>query len=191
MKCLLCENYSFSHICKQCQENLLQPSLHKRFLQDGTTVYSFYKYSEIAPLLFSKHTQLGFYIYNILAKLSFQKFAQEFHSREKYRSLAIDDQIKNGYSHTAILNNALKTYNIKPLHAALHARSRLTYSGKSKLFRETHPRDFQLKKFKQRDVILVDDIITTGTTLQEATSLLLQNNKEVAFCLTLCDVRLK
>jgi competence protein ComFC len=85
------------------------------------------------------------------------------------------------------LNHALKSYNIQPLHRALRANSPLSYSGKSKQFRKENPRDFQLRTFKEKEVIVVDDIITTGTTLQEATKLLQANAKEVAFCLTLTD----
>jgi len=40
-------------------------------------------------------------------------------------------------------------------------------------------------------VILVDDIITTGTTLNEAIKTLQTEEKEVVFCLTLADVALK
>ena len=191
MKCILCENYSLTHICKPCQKNFLQPSIYKRSLVDGTTVISFYKYSEIKELLFTKHTDIGFYVYNILARLSFQKFAEEFHTKERYVSIAVDDNVKSGYSHTAILNNRLKSYNIKPLHNKLRAQNPISYSGKTKAYREQNPRNFHLKKFKNNNVILVDDIITTGTTLTEAVTLLKQNHKEVAFCLTLCDVSLK
>jgi len=191
MKCLLCESFSLTHICKNCQKTFLSPSLYTRILPDGTKVFSFYRYEEIKPLLFTKHTDLGFYIYTILAKNSFQKFAQEFHTKEKYVSLAIDDIPKSGYSHTAILNKALKTYNIKPLYNIIRAQNTISYSGKSKKFREENPRDFYIKKFKHAELILVDDIITTGTTLQQAVQLLTQGGKNVAFCLTLCDVSLK
>lgn len=160
-------------------------------MKDGTTVISFYRYSEIKELLFTKHTDIGFYVYTILAKLSFKKFAQEFHTKEHYASIAVDDNAKSGYSHTAILNKALKCYNIKPLHNRLRAQNPISYSGKTRAFREQNPRDFHLKNFKNNNVILVDDIITTGTTLSEAVTLLKQNHKELAFCLTLCDVNLK
>jgi len=40
-------------------------------------------------------------------------------------------------------------------------------------------------------VILVDDIITTGATLSEASELLLKEKKHPLFCLTLADVNLK
>lgn len=188
MKCILCENYSFSHVCSRCQTIFLTPAIYKRKLSDGTDVISFYKYEEIKELLFTKHTDIGFYIYNMLADLSFKKFAEEFHTKEKYVSIGVDDNIRSGYSHTAILNNALKTYNIKPLFNKLKAKNDISYSGKSREFRMLHPRNFELKHFKQKDVIVVDDIVTTGATLTEAIQVLTQQNKNVPFCLTLTDV---
>ena len=185
---MLCENYSLTqHICSTCQETFLQPSLHKRTLSNGIEVFSFYKYKDIKPLLLTKHTNLGFYIYTLLAKLSFKKFTENFIFPETVAAIGVDDRVESGYAHTAILNHALKSKIIQPLYAKLHAQSNLSYSGKSKAFRMANPRDFKLKKFKQTNVILVDDIITTGTTLTEATNLLHQAQKDLLFCLTLAD----
>ncbi len=192
MKCLLCENYSLTqHICKSCQEQFLQPSLYKRTLPNGIEVFSFYRYEEIKPLLFTKHTDLGYHIYTLLAKLSFREFAQEFKWSGYVVSIAIDDNTKDGYAHTAILNKALACTSIKPLFHKLHAQNPISYSGKSRAFRQANPRNFNVNDFREKEVIVVDDIITTGSTLREATDRLTKENKEVLFCLTLCDVSKK
>jgi len=188
MKCILCENYSLSHICDNCQKLFLTPSIYKRTLPNGIVVISFYKYEDIKTLLFTKHTDLGFYIYTILAKCSFAKFTEDFNTKKQYASIGIDDNIKSGYSHTAILNKHLQSYSIKPLFNKLRATNSISYSGKSRLFRQQNPRNFKLGKFKRSDVILVDDIITTGATLTQATEVMHKAGKTVAFCLTLCDV---
>ncbi len=188
MKCLLCHEYSLWHICTSCQKIFLTPSLYKRKLNNGIEVISFYKYNEIKDLLFTKHTDLGYYIYNLLAKNSFQKFAKEFRVDFKVVSLAVDDNPKGNYSHTAILNKHLKSRQIQVKHNHLRAKNINTYSGRSKAYRLLHPRNFQLKAFKEKHIILVDDIVTTGTTLLEASNLLQRQNKEVLFCLTLADV---
>jgi len=187
----MCENLSLTHICSHCQENFLQPSLYKRKLQNNIEVISFYIYDDIKELLHTKHSDLGFYIYTILAKRSMAKFAEVFDVEERVVSIAIDDHIKSGYSHTAILNKHLKSRVIRPLFNKLRAKNSISYSGKSREFRILNPRDFQLKSFKENYVILVDDIITTGTTLTQAIELLTRANKEVLFCLTLCDVSQK
>lgn len=184
----MCESFSLKHICPACQEKFLTPSLYKRKLSNGTLVISFHKYKEIQELLFTKHTDLGFYIYTILAQLSLKKFSQNFVLEEKVVSLGIDDKADSGYSHTAILNKHLKSQTIEPLYNRLRATNTITYSGKSREYRLMHPRDFKLRDFKEKDVIVVDDIVTTGSTLYQATELLKRSGKEVLFCLTLCDV---
>lgn len=169
----------------------MTPSLYSRKLPNGIEVFSFYKYGEIKPLLFTKHTHLGFSIYKLLAHNSFQYFAQTFHTQNKHISLAIDDSVKNGYSHTALLNHALTSPSIKPLFHKIQATNHITYSGKSKKFRENNPRNFIIESFQGENIILVDDIITTGTTLSEAIHHLHVKQKSVSFCLTLSDVSLK
>jgi len=169
----------------------LRPSLYKRRLDNGIEIFSFYRYEDIKSLLFTKHTDIGFHIYKLLAQLSFAKFAQEFSWENRVASIAIDDNIKSGYSHTAILNKALNSQNIKASFNKLRAQNLLSYSGKSRAFRQANPRNFTLKNFRDKEVIVVDDIITTGATLREATDKLTQEGKEVLFCLTLSDVSKK
>ncbi|HIP20870.1 MAG TPA: ComF family protein [Sulfurimonas sp.] len=188
MRCLMCESLSLKHICKSCQSTYLKPSLYKRHLQDGTLVLSFYKYDDIKDLLHTKHTDIGFYIYNILAKNSLKKFANTFNMQDTFVSIAVDDNPDENYSHTAILNRVLNSSRIKPVYNKLLAQDSVSYSGKSRAYRLANPRNFHLKAFKQKNVILVDDIITTGTTLLEAVKILQASDKEVFLCLTLCDV---
>lgn len=191
MRCMLCNNLSFLHICKRCQDTFLTPSTYRRKLSNGIIVISFYKYKDIKDLLHTKHTDIGYYIYKILAEKSLKKFAREFEFTSILNSIAVDDTIRSGYSHTAILNRTLKSKNIKPLFNKLRAKNPISYSGKSRQFRLLNPRDFQLTNFKANELILVDDIITTGATLTQAIQTMQQNKKEVLFCLTLADVNLK
>jgi len=187
----MCENLSLSHICSECRDTYLTPSIYKRKINHNIEVISFYKYSEIKNLLHTKHTDLGFYIYKILAELAFSKFSKEFSFEYPLVSIGIDDSIKSGYSHTAILNKALKSKTIKPLFNKLRSLNDISYSGKSKEFRMMHPREFKIKSFKEDHIVLVDDIITTASTLNQAIEVLKSNKKEVLFCLTLADASLK
>ncbi len=186
---MICESLSLSHICKNCQNEFLTPSVYKRKILGKIPVYSFYKYKEIEPLLLSKHTDLGYYIYSILAKNSFAPFAKNFNYPAILASIGIDDHVKNGYSHTAILNKYLKSQSIRPRYARLRADSPVSYSGKDYQFRLLHPRKFKVASFKEEEVILVDDIITTGLTLTQAAEALHSKGKNVILCLTLADAR--
>ncbi len=191
MKCLLCEKLSFEHICPACQNMFLTPSIYKQKIFGNVEVISFYKYSDIKKLLHTKHTNLGFYIYSILAEKSFKKFAENFTFQQKVASLSIDDHTKNGYSHTAILNKKLQCAFIAPHFNKLRAKNKVSYSGKTKEFRLLNPRNFEFKNFKEKDVILVDDIITTGSTLTQALQVLQKNAKNPLFCLTLANASIK
>ncbi len=191
MKCLMCESFSFTHICNSCQELFLTPSLYKRKIHNNIEVISFYKYSEIKELLHTKHTDLGYYIYSILAKKSFKKFAKNFELSRTVNAIAIDDNAENGYSHTALLNRELKSRYIKPVYNKLRANNKVSYSAKSKEYRLLNPRNFQVGEFSYSELILVDDIITTGSTLTQAIQAMMHNKKKVLFCLTLADSSLK
>jgi len=187
MRCLICEGFSLWHICTTCQKNLLSPTLHKRVVLDSIPVYSFYPYDAIESLLLTKHTDLGFYIYKILAKNSFKAFSQAWSYKNTVASLGVDDDSKSGYSHTALLNRSLKSRNITPHYGKIRASHDYQYAGKSLEERIQNPRQFIYRPFPEEEVILVDDIVTTGSTLSEAAELLEKQGKKVILCLTLSD----
>ena len=191
MRCMMCERFSLSHICSACQESLLTPTLHKRKILGSIPVYSFFPYNDIEPLLLTKHTDVGYYIYTILAARAFGTFAAEWQYENTVTSLGIDDHAASGYAHTAVLNRALKSGNITPLYGKLRSTNHHKYAGKSVEERLMHPRHFHYVPFEGNEVILVDDIVTTGTTLSEASEVLHAHGKKVILCLTLTDAENK
>jgi competence protein ComFC len=182
MRCILCKNFSILHICKSCQEIFLVPSIVKKELIKGFYVISFYKYEEIDELIKTKHSYLGAYIFKIIANNSLRLFAKEF--KQKAFAVPIDDRIIDGYSHTAILANSLKSKFIKPVFNSLLATNRVKYAGMSLEFRLKNPRNF-IYNGKKGDIILVDDIVTTGTTLKEAYTKTKKEGANPLFALTL------
>lgn len=190
MLCICCENLSLSIICKTCQETLLSPSFHRREIQKDFFNYSFYSLSEIEDLLNSKYQFFGDRVFNILAKLSFEKFAKNFHYETPLLALPIDDHTRHEFSHTAILTKHLKSKNIDVKYNCLKATNIVKYAGKDLEYRQKNPRKFKLSNISNHKVILCDDIITTGTTIQEAKKVLQKQNNEVLFSLTLADAKL-
>ena len=188
MKCLVCEEFSLQLICKRCQDEFLQPNLFKRRLACGLNVYSFYKFSEIEDLIKSKYTIYGGAIYKILAFNSFTKYIEEFKYNSLVYAIPIDDRPTPYFSHSAILARSLKTKFIIPKYAKLRAKNRVSYAGKPLSFRLQNPRNFCYNFKRNIEVILVDDVVTTGVTLSEAYSLLIQNSVKVIFALTLADL---
>lgn len=191
MRCMMCERFSLSHICSACQKSLLTPQLYKRKIMGSIPVYSFFPYSDIEPLLLTKHTDIGYYIYTILAKRSLGAFAREWQYKNSVASVGIDDHAASGYSHTAVLNRALQSENITPRYGKLRALHHHKYAGKSVEERLMNPRQFIYKPFEENEVILVDDIVTTGATLSEAAETLYTQGKKVILCLTLSDAENK
>jgi len=190
LRCVLCRSFSFNIICNECISTYLKPNLYKRVLPNSLTVYSFYRYSDIEFLLKTKHKFIGYSIYRTLAKNSFQKFARNFNYDNKVVAIPIDDDPKYSYSHTAILAKSLKSKNIKPIYSKLRAKNSVSYSTKNLSYRLTHPRDFRVDYKLDDDVILVDDIVTSGATLSEAKNVLKKRNNSVLFALTLADARI-
>ena len=189
MRCYSCAKLSFTIICDTCKEQLFRPTISTRTI--GTLdVISFYKYSTIESLLLTKHKPEGYRIYKALAKMTMKPFMKEFvesDERDVY-IVGIDEYIKGGYAHVALLTKAMKTKYSIPQYSALMATNRVNYAGKSLEFRLENPRDFVYTGKHGVDVILVDDIITTGITLQEAQTVLTEDGVNVLFALTLADV---
>ena len=118
--------------CEDCIKELSDLSLGVRKLDDDFKVYSFYKYSEIKHLLYSKHKFYGYFVLNALAKLSFAKFVDLFSINFKVNAVALDDRVENFlYSHSAILTKHLKSKFVKPKFAVLQAQSNIKYSDET------------------------------------------------------------
>jgi competence protein ComFC len=153
-------------------------------------VISFYRYSTLESLLHSKHKPEGYRIYKALAKMTLKLFIEEFVENvdSDVYIVGIDEFVKSGYAHVALLTRAMNMKHSISQHASLMAQNRVNYSGKSLQYRLENPREFVYTGKSGIDVILVDDIITTGITLQEAQKVLMENGVNVLFALTLADV---
>ena len=186
MRCLLCERWSWQLLCKECQQTLLTPTISKRTLFPDFEVISFYPYSEIKDLLHTKHTYIGAAIYRILSKIAIKPYVDRMEGSGYL--IPIDDRVVEGYSHTAVMAQAAKSDRFVPRYGVLRARNRVNYSGKSLKFRLENPRDF-IYKGPKAPIVLIDDIITTGTTLKEAYSVCKSVGAEPVEALVLADAK--
>ena len=187
MKCTSCDKLSLQIICKTCQTTLLAPNFYKKELEKDFFVYSFYDYKDLEDLIQSKYHFYGDRVFNILAKLSFKKFADNFEFTHPILALPIDDHTRHDFSQTAILAKHLKSAFIKPVFNTLKAKNIVKYAGKNLEFRQKNPRKFIYSGVKNCDVILVDDVLTTGTTILEAKKALKKEGVNVLFALTQCS----
>jgi competence protein ComFC len=190
MRCLSCHRLSVSAICSTCETRFLVPDISRR--QVGTLeVVSFFKYSTIEPFLLHKHTPPGHRIYHHFGRQFIHPFLSAFADQAHgwFSLIGIDEQVRHGYAHTAVLTRAVHHPRIHVLHGKLLARNRVQYAGKTLQYRLEHPRDFEYTGEKDLDVVLVDDVITTGVTLQEAQNRLQQAKVNVLFALTLANAQ--
>ena len=181
-KCLICNNFSFQVICKNCQVKFLKPKIRKK-----DNVVSFYDYETIDFLIKYKYHKFGSNIFKILAENSLKKFALNI--KDVFYVIPIDDNVKKGYSHTAILANSMKTNYLKPLYNCLHSTNDVQYAGKSLEYRLQNPRNFIYTGKKNIDVILIDDIMTTGITLNEAEEKLKEYEVNVYLKMVLANLK--
>ncbi|MFP6075651.1 ComF family protein [Helicobacter pylori] len=188
MRCLTCLKLSFKPLCPNCL-NDLPLSLKVRVLE-GVSVYSFYAYSEIEELIKSKYALIGSRILPLLSQKAGKEFVrilQEQGLNTPLYGIAIDDKIKSFYSHSAALLKGFCQGNLKPTYGTLRATNTISYAGKSLEFRANNPRDFTFKGDESLDYFLLDDIITTGTTLKEALKYLKALNIKAHFAIALCS----
>jgi len=192
MRCFNCHKLSFAPICKECQELLLKPKMLKKEV-GNLEVYSFFEYYHIANIVKSKYTQAGRGVYRYLSKEYFLPFLSEYANNiedDKLYLIGIDDSVTRGYSNVAnLLRYASKHKKIKPLYGVLRAKNRVKYAGKGLEYRLDNPKEFRYSGKKSIDAILIDDTVTTGTTLEQAHRVLRANNVNVHFALTLSQAK--
>jgi competence protein ComFC len=187
---LSCHKLSWQTFCNKCQDKFLKPSISKRKI-GSLDIYSFFKYQNIEDLLLTKHTTQGYIVYRALAKQTFRPFIKKFIEEDSATVyiIGIDENIKSGYSHVSLLSQQLECKNSKVLYSKLMATNQVNYSGKNLQFRLENPRNFHYSGVEDIEAILVDDIITTGTTLKEAVKILEKHRVKVLFALTLADAK--
>jgi competence protein ComFC len=184
MRCLGCRRFGHAGLCPECRALYLNPRPETRRLDTGLEVVSFYAYEEIEPFLLTKHTPHGWFLYRQLAA-SVLPCVEWGHG---LAAIALDDDARGGYSHTALLARALKKRGYRPLTGALRAKNRVSYAGQPLGFRLANPRDFEYRGPKDMEAVLLDDIVTSGLTLQEAHGVLLRSGVEAVGAFVLADV---
>jgi competence protein ComFC len=156
----------------------------KKELLKGFYLYYFYEYDDIKNLIYSKYKSFGAEIFNILAKNSFKKFSDRFDYGNLLYAINIDNKKIDDFSHTAILTRALKSKNIKP-YFKLKANNIVKYAGKDLEFKLKNSRDFIYSGKNGINAILVDDVVTTASTIKEAKSTLTRAGVSTLFAISL------
>jgi len=190
LRCLACHRFSLSILCSDCRQRLLPMEITRRAVGE-LEVISLFSYTTIAPLIVHKHTPTGYRIFRLLGREYFAPFFSAFADQldEPVTVIGMDEHVRYGYAHTALLTQAVRHRFLRIEHGTLRARNRVIYAGKSLQYRQNHPRDFVYTGHYRGKGIVVDDVVTTGLTLAEASSRLEASGIEVLFAVTLADAR--
>jgi len=186
LRCLSCSSISIDIFCRRCRGELLRPNLYRRDLE-GFRIYSLFNYSDIADVIKTKHRVIGYRVYRYMGREFLKPFIGDFIKNYggSIYIIGVDERVKSGYSHIAILTHQMRQRGVEVLHSKLIAGSDIKYAGKSLKFRLENPREFIYRGRGGIDAILVDDTITTGTTLKEAYRVLSNSGVNILFGLTL------
>ncbi len=192
MRCQSCHRLSWSVVCDACRDRLLVPSPTSRKI--GTLeVVSLFAYEHLEPFLLTKHTPTGWRVYRYFGRHFIAPFLDEFVQKisqeTAIRVVTAGSEVSHGYSHTAAMLHGLRHVRLRSDPVGLRARHAVHYAGKSLAYRLAHPRGFVYTGPPGGDAILLDDIVTTGLTLQEAARTLEQRNVNVLFGLVMADAQ--
>ncbi|MDR2034391.1 MAG: ComF family protein [Helicobacteraceae bacterium] len=183
MRCLLCEKLSWRYICPECDRSIdVRARIHN--LRELKAI-TFYEFGDIEPLIKTKYYPFGSFVLKYLAIKAFKPFFSELKLDESAALVPIDDRLNAWYSHSALLAKAGAAGMIAPRFGSLRARSKEKYAGQTLAFRKSHPRRFIVKPFPETNAIILDDLITTGTTLLEAAAALEKRDKNPLFAVAL------
>ncbi|MGP1561160.1 MAG: ComF family protein [Helicobacteraceae bacterium] len=181
MRCEICNKLSFYALCKDCRAALAPFGM--RYNIDGLHLFTFYKYDEIEPLVKKKYDKFGDRALRELAALCITPF---FKALDLSATLVPIDDTPRAFSHTAILARAARSKRVKISYATLIATANVQYAGKDLALRRANSKNFVLKKPISGDVILIDDVVTTGTTMAQAVRVLESAGANVLFAVSLC-----
>lgn len=195
MKCVLCEGFSLAVFCKKCYQNLLHISPSSREI-DGFKIYTFYHFSDVDFLLRAKYYAIGSRVYRALARRANEYFSHHFSDTisalkqdlGEIFSAGIDCRPKNGYSHVACILREFRR-NFHPLFGELRAQNPVQYAGQSLAFRLANKKNYRYDA-GAKNLVIFDDIITTGTSILEARDIVQNAGSNVLFAVALCDANL-
>ena len=193
MRCFSCNNFSIEAVCKSCIRDFLTPEMIKKEV-GNVEVISFFDYYLTVEFIKSKYTTSGYRVYKFLSQKYIAPFIETYtkslENKKPLYLIGVDENVSRGYSNVAqmVHYGSLKSSAIA-LHNVLKAKNKVKYAGESLEFRLNNPRNFIYSGPSDIDAILIDDTITTGTTIEEASRVLKEYNVNLHFALTLANAK--
>jgi competence protein ComFC len=189
--CLLCNSPVFN--------NLTHPRCRRKYAIDGC--FSAFSYNKTAQKLIYNFKYKPYLtdLKNVLADLFYESIIQNEQLQSQIQKekwvlvpipLSLSKLRKRGYNQAEILAHELsKKFNFPVLNILQRTRETKTQVGMTNLQRKINIKDafnvIHNSEFKIQNVFLVDDVVTTGSTLLEASKILKKMGVGKVFGLTL------
>ncbi|WP_284139261.1 MULTISPECIES: phosphoribosyltransferase family protein [unclassified Virgibacillus] len=178
----MCSRVSMEKLCSDCKR--WQSLTHPSSLQWN---YSIYKYNYFMKELVAKWKYRGDYTLGVSFQSIFQEHFKVHFNHLRKSAIAVPiplshERLKErGFNQAQMLTEFLPIESCSPLER-LHGEKQ---SKKTKKERITGGNPFKLKETIKKQVILVDDIYTTGATLHQAARLLIDSGCPAVYSYTL------
>ena len=185
-KCLYCGRYG-NYICKECYNKLNNKSIFRKINNDYFDYVIFCSYYEgfIKKQIhnFKFHEKSFLYSYFLEFYLKNDKilyFLKKF-DLITYVPMNYNKEIKRGYNQSKLLANELgKKLNIKVINLLEKPLGIKVQSTLSERERENNVKNafkfVEYNNIENKNIILVDDILTTGSTVRACSKILKENN---------------
>lgn len=191
-KCAVCGNITEGAVCKACERKILKGAQRTIYPQNSKVIsaYSF-KVNGISSLIYKLKSRGN---RNIASFLS-DKMLKMFFEREKdakidfvtYVPVSKIKLMRYGFDHAKILakeiSNKLDVKLIAPPFKRVAVKSQKFKTGEQRIKRGSRLFALTNKKING-NVLIIDDVVTTGTTLKACKSLLRKAGAKKVYCLT-------
>lgn len=161
----LLTNYFKKSVCEQCEKKF------ERYDNKDTEVYSLYQYNQ--PMRDYIHRYK--FLHDVILARVFQESIHQYLSKRREIIVPIPIQLDKKRERTFAHVDELLIQGRIPFTHYLEKITKETQLGKTRIERIHSPQLFQLKDDKivsGKEFIIVDDIFTTGTTIQHAKKVL-------------------
>lgn len=170
--CYKCLNHSYKGINSATYQDLSFSYLH------------YYDDEYMSYLIKFKGLYDGRYQALLVNKLAYRALKRRYHDYILIGMPSfIDDDIKRGFNHVEELFRGIGKAYISPLYKKSDHKQAISIERKKIKNSLRLKADFNLECLKNQKILLVDDVLTSGATLNTAINLLQLNEYEILVCL--------